>query len=223
MDLSYLLAGKRLLVKKLQQFGFTSGEGIYQYRQDLTGNLQVRMSLSEASWTLQVFDLTEEEIYVPFELEAADGNFVNGVRHQVDDLVKTIAASCLTGVRQRDRLLVYALAKYQTEPCYPWPEYPEHCTLKVAPDGKWYGLIMKVSFKVLSLKYEGELDVLNVKLAPERIEKLQDGVNYLPAYHMNKKYWLTVRLDGGLALAEIENLLDESYRLVAGKKSVHRK
>jgi predicted DNA-binding protein (MmcQ/YjbR family) len=36
---------------------------------------------------------------------------------------------------------------------------------------------------------------------------------YLPAYHMNKKSWVTVVLDGTVPLTEIKKSLDKSYTL----------
>ena len=36
----------------------------------------------------------------------------------------------------------------------------------------------------------------------------------IPAYHMNKKHWNTVQLDGNLPRGEIERMVDNSYTLV---------
>ena len=35
-----------------------------------------------------------------------------------------------------------------------------------------------------------------------------------PGYHMNKKHWNTITLDGGIPDEEIRRMIDESYRLV---------
>ena len=47
----------------------------------------------------------------------------------------------------------------------------------------------------------------------EEIEKLIDNKRYFPAYHMNKKYWCTICLDGTVELEEIYKLIDISYEL----------
>ena len=40
----------------------------------------------------------------------------------------------------------------------------------------------------------------------------------LPAYHMNKKHWITILLESDFAEKELRDLLMESYRLTQGRK-----
>ena len=54
-------------------------------------------------------------------------------------------------------------------------------------------------------------EVLNVKLAPEKIESLISKTGYYKAYHMNKKNWITIILDDSISDDEIIKLIDESY------------
>ena len=35
----------------------------------------------------------------------------------------------------------------------------------------------------------------------------------VPAYHMNKRHWISVILDGGMADEDIDMLIEDSYRL----------
>ena len=59
----------------------------------------------------------------------------------------------------------------------------------------------------------GFLDILNIKLDPYLIRQLLTKPGYLPAYHMNREKWLSVRLDGSVPLEEILPLLDMSFEL----------
>lgn len=45
--------------------------------------------------------------------------------------------------------------------------------------------------------------------------RIPDGERFFPGYHMNKKHWFTVLLDGSVPDDEICRLLDESYVLAA--------
>ncbi len=72
---------------------------------------------------------------------------------------------------------------------------------------------MNVSSKVLKLKKEGNVDILNIKNKPEIIEKLIDNKTYFPAYHMNKKHWITILLDNNTNIELIKMLIDDSYEL----------
>ncbi len=53
--------------------------------------------------------------------------------------------------------------------------------------------------------------MINVKADKERIGDLlaRDGI--YPAFHMNKKCWVSIILDGTLPDSEIRRMVDESY------------
>jgi predicted DNA-binding protein (MmcQ/YjbR family) len=56
---------------------------------------------------------------------------------------------------------------------------------------------------------------MNLKCDPDEALALRDifsGV--IPGYHMNKKHWNTVILDGSVPRSEIERMIDNSYHLV---------
>lgn len=48
---------------------------------------------------------------------------------------------------------------------------------------------------------------------PERMESLIDRKVYFPGWHMNKKHWYTMILDGSVERRELFRRIDESYRL----------
>lgn len=44
-------------------------------------------------------------------------------------------------------------------------------------------------------------------------EKQVDSIKILPGYHMNKKHWITICLDGSVPIDDICRKIDESYLL----------
>lgn len=59
----------------------------------------------------------------------------------------------------------------------------------------------------------------NVKCDPEyAIELREQHSCILPGYHMNKKHWNTIIVDGTLDRQQLKNWIKDSYRLVARKK-----
>lgn len=59
---------------------------------------------------------------------------------------------------------------------------------------------------------------LNLKCDPEEAVMLRDIFDaVIPGYHMNKKLWNTVILDGSIPQGEIERMIDNSYMLVVKK------
>jgi len=55
----------------------------------------------------------------------------------------------------------------------------------------------------------------NVKCDPERAIELREEYpdSVLPGYHMNKKHWNTVIVNGRLSNKQILEMVDDSYRL----------
>ena len=56
----------------------------------------------------------------------------------------------------------------------------------------------------------------NVKCDPAKAIELRDEYpeTVLPGYHMNKKHWNTVIVDGRLSKKQLIQMLDDSYNLV---------
>ncbi|WP_237060071.1 MmcQ/YjbR family DNA-binding protein [Microbulbifer sediminum] len=75
-----------------------------------------------------------------------------------------------------------------------------------------------------TLSIEGGVGRTNLKCDPDEAQALRDiFTGVLPGYHMNKKHWNTVRLDGSVPDYEIERMMDRSYGLVVrGLKKAER-
>ncbi len=76
--------------------------------------------------------------------------------------------------------------------------------------------IIKVKSKMFALlSKDGELARINLKCDPDEALALRDIFEaVIPGYHMNKKHWNTVILDGSVPAGEIERMMDRSYGLV---------
>ena len=110
-----------------------------------------------------------------------------------------------------DRMIINELKRQGHEPVL---MVPENFTFKTARRNKWYALFMTIPYKSLGLAKAGKVDVLNIKLPPAKIEQLVDRQHFYPAYHMNKKHWLTVMLQKDADISLVQELLAESYQLV---------
>ena len=77
-------------------------------------------------------------------------------------------------------------------------------------------LVYKVLGKMFAtLAFDHEEGRMNLKCDPDRAIELRDDHSaILPGYHMNKKHWNTLRLDGSLPPKFIAELIDHSYDLV---------
>ncbi len=79
-------------------------------------------------------------------------------------------------------------------------------------------------FATLALGKMGKGDVdkqdwwMNLKCDPDEAVMLRDIFPaVIPGYHMNKRLWITVILDGSIPQGEIERMMDNSFKLVVSK------
>jgi predicted DNA-binding protein (MmcQ/YjbR family) len=61
------------------------------------------------------------------------------------------------------------------------------------------------------------VDILNLKCGPVLLGSLLGKEGYLPAYHMSKGNWVSIRLDGTVPEEDIFWLLGISYDLTRPK------
>ena len=82
-------------------------------------------------------------------------------------------------------------------------------------------LVFKVDNKIFLLaSLSSEVLQFNVKCKPEYAIELREqySSSVLPGYHMNKKHWNTIIVDGTLTNSQLKQFIKDSYSLVAKKK-----
>ncbi len=76
-------------------------------------------------------------------------------------------------------------------------------------------LVFKVLGKIFALTNVDNFESVNLKCDPEKA--IADRERYSsvhPGYHMNKKHWNTIRIDGTISDDIIYNWINDSYNLV---------
>ena len=116
----------------------------------------------------------------------------------------------------REEVFKYVRKQYGTVPEYLWKSDPLSAVLR-HPNGKWYGIVMNIRKSALGLRDDMMVDVINVKCEPDIAGLLTQTYGFFPGYHMNKKYWVTILLDGSVSGAKVLDLLDMSYDLIDKK------
>jgi len=83
-------------------------------------------------------------------------------------------------------------------------------------------LVFKVGHKIFALiNLESDPLKINLKCNPERAVALRTQYwQITPGYHMNKKHWNTISLEGHLTPAFIRDLIDHSYDSVMQSMSL---
>ena len=78
-------------------------------------------------------------------------------------------------------------------------------------------LVFKVKEKIFLLTgLNSSLLQFNVKCDPDKAIQLREEYPgcVLPGYHMNKKHWNTIIVNGTLSKKQLKEMIDHSYQLV---------
>lgn len=80
-------------------------------------------------------------------------------------------------------------------------------------------MVFKIMGKMFALLAVDETPLrINLKCDPDLAMHLRQAYRAVtPGYHMNKKHWNTVIMDGSIPDAEIRKMIDDSYELVVAR------
>ena len=121
--------------------------------------------------------------------------------------------------KERENIINFALSLEGAMADKPFPEDFDTTVLRHEDTGKWFGIIMNISGNKVGLSPDIKVDVMNVKCKPEdtfTAREISSGI--LPAYHMNKKHWISILLNGTVEKELTEALLENSYELTKKKR-----
>ena len=196
MEWKEMLSGKTLSREKLLAYGFHERKGRLWLERGLSHGFTAVFCADTDVLQAEIRD--EEKL--PYLLAE--------VREQTGRHAEQIISACVLQ-DNREKLLAYAHARYGTSAEYLWEKHPSYGVLRNAK-GKWYAMFMRIPKRRLLIDEEGECEVVNLKAAAQ---ELVDHQRIFPAYHMNKKHWISVHLDARWESGELEMLLENSHQL----------
>ena len=75
-----------------------------------------------------------------------------------------------------------------------------------------------VSKRKLGIESDDIVEIIDLRYQKEQIVEIIDNKNIFPGYHMNKKSWITIKLDNSVDTKQIYKLIDNSYKISIGNK-----
>ena len=210
---------KKIDLKRLEKFGFKLKDNSYYYHTSLLKNqfkMCVKISLDNSIFT-ELIDVETNEPYVLHLLEMKRSGYSEKVYMAYSEILERIKKECFEDeifkTDYTNEIINYIKNKYGDELEFLWEKSPKTAVVRRKYSKKWYAVILTLSKRKLNLDSDELVEVINLHNSPEEIEKLIDNKRYFPAYHMNKKHWCTICLDGTVELKEIYKLIDISYEL----------
>ncbi len=214
-----LFARKRPDEVRLRAFGFTRRDGGLTYTTDiLDGQFRLDVYVDEAGGVrTRLSETASGEEYVLHRVPGAGGAFVSGVRAAYEAVLRAVAGQCFVPDVFRSagalEVIRYVRETYQTEPEFLWARFSDSAVLRRKDTGKWFGALLVPEKEKLGLGGAGKIEVLDLRIRPEDLAAALDGARFFPGYHMNKKHWYTILLDGDVPPEDLRRRIDASYLL----------
>lgn len=214
-----IFKNKKVNLSKLVPFGFEQQDSCYCYDKIFFGSgfkLTVHIT-AKGEISAEVIDPAFDEPYTLHLADGAAGSFVGQIKAQYEETLREIAGHCFEPhvfkSKQAEELIAYVRNAYGDELEFLWEKFSGNAVWRRQDTGKWYGVLLTVSKRKLGVASDEMAEVLDLRIQPEALEALINNEAYFPGYHMNKKHWFTILLNGSVPREEICHRIDNSYRL----------
>ena len=202
--------------EQLKGFGFKEEADKLVYKKEiLDSNFLIEIVFANNQLTIEVYDLEFDETYSLFSVDSAVGETVQNIRENVEKLLSLILGLADESGKISSEIIDYCNNKYGGNRVNPFKKHPDILAL-VNEKNKWYSLFLDVEYNKLNKNTDitTKVKILNVKYPVDKILEIIDNKNIFPAYHMNKKHWISIVIDKNIKLETIKELIDISYSLV---------
>lgn len=202
--------------EQLNRFGFKEEAEKLVYRKEiLDSSFLIEIVFVNSQLLIEVYDLEFDEIYSLFSVDSAVGETVQNIREHVEDILSSILGLADESGKISSEVIDYCNNKYGENHVNPFKKHPDILAM-VNEKNKWYALLLDVEYNKLNKNIDitTKVKILNLKYPTDNISDIIDNQNIFPAYHMNKKHWISVVLDKNIKLETIKELIDISYSLV---------
>ena len=206
--------------EKARDYGFVENGEVWTYScQILQGDFVMTVSITTDNVSFQVFDQETGDLYPQVHMESMRGTFVGSVREACLEILYQIRKACFDVqdfiCPQTKRIMAKVQEKYGNQLEYLWEKSPDTAVLRHEDNQKWYAVLMRIPWNRLDKAREGQVEAVNLK--HDRVTDLLSQKGIYPAFHMNKRYWISLALDDSLSDDEVLDLLEISWNLTLKK------
>ena len=206
--------------EKARDYGFVENGEVWTYScQILQGDFIMTVSITTDNVSFQVFDKETGDLYPQVHMESMRGSFVGSVREACLEILYQIRKACFDVqdfiCPQTKRIMTKVQEKYDNQLEYLWEKSPDTAVLRHEDNQKWYAVVMRIPWDKLEKGREGLVEAVNLK--HDQVADLLSKKGIYPAFHMNKRYWLSLALDDTLSDEMVLELIERSWNLSVKK------
>ncbi len=222
-NLSYILKNRTIDYNKLLKYGFIKENEKYIYRTYIYDNqFEVNIIISDAEKYSKLIDTENKIEFALVDVEDAEGQFIGNLRQEYEEIIGNIIKKCtkkeVFKSNQSQEIIKYIKQKYNDELEFLWKKFDDNAICRNKQNNKWYAVFLKISENKLGLESDNQIEIIDLRYEKDKIGNILDNKKVFPGYHMNKKSWITMKLDNSLATSAIYDLIDNSYKLSIGNK-----
>lgn len=192
-------------VKMLKDYSFKEKDGIFEYSKLFLKQFRADIFVDgQSNVKGKIFDLAFDDEYIAFRLENQTGSFVSSVREAYKNILIDIKKHCFETTyfqsNQANRITSKIIQIYNNKPEFLWEKSPGNGIFRSPNSRKWYAIILDVNHRKIDKDANDEtVEIINLKLNEKQVEFLIKQKGFYPAYHMNKRNWITIILDESLS------------------------
>ena len=206
--------------KKAKEYGFIENQGVWTYSSTiLQGDFLMMVTVEDGDLSFQVYDQETGELYPQVHMESMRGTFVGSVREACLEVLYSIRKACFEVQEflcpQTKRIMALVQEKYGNQLEYLWEKSPDTAVLRHEDNQKWYAILMRIPWDRLDKEREGLVEAVNLK--HDQVADLLSQNGIYPAFHMNKRYWISLPLDDTLTDEMVLELFERSWFLTSKK------
>lgn len=222
-NLEKQLTNRRIQKEQLLKYGFQQEKDSYIYKTKIQKNqFEVKVVISDKKSYAQLTDLENETEFALVDIESSTGLFVGKLKQDynkiIDDIIRKCTSKEIFKSKQAKEIIKYIKQRYEDHLEFLWEKYDNNAIWRNQQNRKWYGVLLILAEEKLGIKSDKIVEVIDLRYQKEKVSSMLEKENIFPGYHMNKKSWITIKLDESLSTKELFKLIDNSYQLSIGNK-----
>lgn len=215
-NLEEILKKRAIDYNRLAQYGFVKIDNVYIYITNIMNNkFEVNIGISDDKSYSKLIDNENGEEYALVDVQSTIGEFVGVVRQEYENVINDVIKRCTTRdvfkSIQAKEIINYVNSKYRDSLEFLWEKFDDNAVWRNKKNNKWYGILLTIKKEKLGIESDEMIEIIDLRYQKDSIDTIIDNEVIYPGYHMNKKSWITIKLDNTMETSKIKELIDNSY------------
>ena len=218
-SLNVELDARKINYDSLKKFGFIKEKEKYIYSRSIINNeYLVIIEIQNNEVISKIIDLAFNEEYILTDISNVVGEYNYYIKTEYEKVIYDFIQKCticeeIYKFNQTKQIINYIKNKYQDDLEFLWKSSPKSAIWRNKKNNKWYGIVMTIKANKLGIDLDKDVEIIDLRYQKDKIVDIIDSKKIFGGFHMNKKSWITIILDGSITSLELFKLIDNSYNI----------